>query len=157
MLHIGGPGIDTRRTRRLPTATLLVLATAVCLGLGTYWGPPGTQAGWNDGVPFALQEVGAVLFPAGAVSLGFAVRVVRRRQRERLRDGRSFLAAAPRRLPSGHGWNAGAPARQPAEPGAPPRRVAARRTAAATAQQATSSGGRPSTHLTGTTESIQLV
>lgn len=48
-------------------------------------------------------------------------------------------------------------ARQPAEPGAPPRRSAARRTAAATAQQATSSGGRPSTHLVGTTAPSQLV
>lgn len=63
------------------------MATVACLGLGAYWGPPGTQAGWNDGVPFALQEVGAVLFPAGAVLLGFTVRVVRRRRRERLRNG----------------------------------------------------------------------
>jgi NhaP-type Na+/H+ or K+/H+ antiporter len=82
VLHIGGPGLGTGRARRGPTATLLVVATVVCLGLGAYWGQPG----WNGGVPFALQEVGAVLFPAGAILLGFAVRVVRRRRRERIRD-----------------------------------------------------------------------
>ncbi len=70
----------------MPTATLLAVATVACLGLGAYWGPPGTQAGWNAGVPFALQEVGAVLFPAGAVLLGFTVRDVRRRRREQVRD-----------------------------------------------------------------------
>jgi hypothetical protein len=69
--------------RRLPLATLMYLGAGVCLGLGTYWGPPGDQGGWNSGVPFALREVGAALLPAGTLLLGFAFSVTRRRWRKR--------------------------------------------------------------------------
>jgi hypothetical protein len=79
VLNTQGSGGGTGRTWR-PPATLMTLAAVLCIGLGAWW----SQPAWNAGVPFALQEAGAVVFPAGALMLGLAVRaIIRARRRKR--------------------------------------------------------------------------
>jgi len=61
-------------------AWILLLAAALCIGFGAFCGP------WQLGktqLPFAVREVGAALYPAGAVMLGLAFRVSRGRRGER--------------------------------------------------------------------------
>jgi hypothetical protein len=55
-------------------AWVLLLAALLCFGLGIYSGP--LQTG-HAGLPFALREVGAVLYGLGAVMLGQAFRITR--------------------------------------------------------------------------------
>lgn len=64
-------------------AWIMLLAAALCLGLGVYSGP--LQSG-KTGLPFALREAGAVLYAVGAVMLGLAFRIARGYRRERTRQ-----------------------------------------------------------------------
>jgi hypothetical protein len=64
-------------------AWVMLLAAALCLGLGVYCGP--LQSG-NTGLPFALREAGAVLYVAGAGMLGLAFRITRDHRRKRTRQ-----------------------------------------------------------------------
>jgi hypothetical protein len=64
-------------------AWILLLAAALCFGLGVYCGP--LQSG-NTGLPFAWREAGVVLFPVGAVMLGLSFRIIRDHYRKRPRQ-----------------------------------------------------------------------
>jgi hypothetical protein len=64
-------------------AWIMLLAAALCFGLGVYCGP--LQSG-NTGMPFALHEVGAVLYVADAGMLGLAFRITRDHRRKRTRQ-----------------------------------------------------------------------
>jgi hypothetical protein len=66
-------------------AWILLLAAALCFGLGVYSGP--LQSG-NTGLPFAAREVGVVLYVAGAGMLGLAFRITRDHRRKRARQAR---------------------------------------------------------------------
>jgi hypothetical protein len=61
-------------------AWIMLLAAALCFGLGVYCGP--LQSG-TTGLPFALREAGAVLYAAGAGMLGLAFRITRDHRRKR--------------------------------------------------------------------------
>lgn len=64
-------------------AWVMLLAAALCFGLGVYCGP--LQSG-NTGLPFALREAGVVLYVAGAGMLGLAFRITRDHRRKRTRQ-----------------------------------------------------------------------
>jgi hypothetical protein len=64
-------------------AWIMFLAAALCFGLGVYCGP--LRSG-NTGLPFALREVGAVLYAVGAAMLGLAFRIARDQWRKRTRQ-----------------------------------------------------------------------
>jgi hypothetical protein len=68
--------------RRRNWAWIMLLAAALCFGLGFYWGP--WQSG-NTGASVALREVGDVLYPVGGVMFGLAVRIIRGYRRQRAR------------------------------------------------------------------------
>jgi hypothetical protein len=83
------PGDGTDRTWRLPLTTrvtlavwawVMLLAAALCFGVGVYCGP--LQSG-NTGLPFGVREVGGVLYAVGAGMLGLALRIVRDHRRKR--------------------------------------------------------------------------
>jgi hypothetical protein len=63
-------------------AWVMLVAAAVCFGLGVYCGP--LQSG-NTGLPFALREAGAVLYAVGAAMLGLAFRITRDHRRTKAR------------------------------------------------------------------------
>jgi hypothetical protein len=64
-------------------AWIMLLAAALCFGLGVYSGP--LQSG-NTGLPFALRETGVVLYVSGAGMLSLAFRITRDHRRERTRQ-----------------------------------------------------------------------
>jgi Bacterial PH domain len=69
-------------------AWIMFLAAALFVGLGVYCGP--LRSG-NTGLPFALREVGAVLYVAGAGMLGLAFRIIRDHRRKRTRQAASSM------------------------------------------------------------------
>jgi hypothetical protein len=64
-------------------AWIMLLAAGLCFGLGVYCGP--LQRG-NAGLPFALREVGVVLYAAGAAMLTLAFGITRDHRRKRARQ-----------------------------------------------------------------------
>jgi hypothetical protein len=74
--HAAGlPPLPARRaTISRNWAWIMLLAAALCFGVGVYSGP--LQSG-HTGLPVALREAGAVLYGVGAVMLGFAFRIAR--------------------------------------------------------------------------------
>jgi hypothetical protein len=85
----GLPPLPPRReivSRNL--AWIMLLAAALCLGLGLYYGPPSLLYGSPQSMysrPFALSLVGAVLFPAGAAMVGLAFRITYDHRRKHTR------------------------------------------------------------------------
>ncbi|MCW2932476.1 MAG: hypothetical protein JWM19_3438 [Actinomycetia bacterium] len=59
----------------------MLLAAALCFGLGVYYGP--LQSG-KTGLP--LREVGGVLYVGGVGMLGLAFRITRDHRRKRTRN-----------------------------------------------------------------------
>jgi hypothetical protein len=66
-------------------AWVLLLAAALCFGLGVYYGPLQSMSMHHR--PFALPAVGGVLYGVGAAMLGLAFRIVRDHRRKRTRQG----------------------------------------------------------------------
>ena len=61
----------------------MLLAGALCFGLGVYCGP---LPSWNTGLPLALREAGVGQYVAGAGMLGLAFRITRHHRRKRTRQ-----------------------------------------------------------------------
>lgn len=71
----------------------MLLAAALCIGFGIYCGP--LRSG-SAGLPFAAREVGAALYPCGAVLLGLAFRINRDQRRKGTRGaGGGWTARRP--------------------------------------------------------------
>jgi hypothetical protein len=65
-------------------AWVMLLAAALCFGLGVYYGPLQSMSMHHR--PFALGLVGAELYTVGMVMLGFAFRIIRDHRRKRTRQ-----------------------------------------------------------------------
>lgn len=71
-------------------AWVLLLAAALCFGLGVYYGPLFFFYGSPQSMhsrPFALSAVGGVLYGVGTAMLSFAFHIVRDHRRKRTRQG----------------------------------------------------------------------
>ena len=69
-------------------AWVMLLAAALCVGFGLYYGPLSLLHGSPQSTysrPFALSLLGAVLYPTGAVMVGFAFRITREHRRKHRR------------------------------------------------------------------------
>jgi hypothetical protein len=70
-------------------AWVMLLAAALCLGFGLYYGPLSLLDGSSQSIhsrPFALSLLGAVLFPTGAAMVGLAFRITRDHRRKHRRQ-----------------------------------------------------------------------
>lgn len=67
---------------------VMLLAAALCVGFGLYYGPLSLLEGSSQSVhsrPFALSLLGAVLYPTGAAMVGLAFRITRDHRRKHRR------------------------------------------------------------------------
>jgi hypothetical protein len=64
-------------------AWIILLAAVLCFGLGVYCVP---LQGGNSGLPFAVREVGVVLYTVGAGMLGLAFRIALDHRRKRTKQ-----------------------------------------------------------------------